>query len=293
MRIKMTLKEIQFAKMHGLGNDYIVINEMYDEIIPESKKNEISAELCRRGFSIGADGVIFVCPSSSNDIRFRIFNSDGSEAEMCGNGIRCFAKYVYDKGILKQDKLSVETFGGVKIVNMTIENGMVATSKVDMGKSTFKASEVPVTSENEEFLDEELLVKGTPYRMTAVSVGNPHAVIFVDDVDEVPLNEAGPSIENHEAFPQRVNVHFVKILSENEIEMTTWERGAGFTYACGTGATSSVLAGFKLGKLENNVLVHLPGGDLQIEVYEKDGKLGAFMEGDAVLVFDGIMKLEI
>jgi len=289
----MTLKEIQFAKMHGLGNDYIVINEMNGEVIPELKKNKISAELCRRGFSIGADGVIFVCPSSSNDIRFRIFNSDGSEAEMCGNGIRCFAKYVYDRNILKKDEITVETLGGVKIVDMTIKNGKVVSSKVDMGESTFKSSEVPVISENDEFLEEELLVNGMPYRMTAVSVGNPHAVIFTDNIVEVPLNEVGPAIETHDAFPERTNVHFVKIINKNEIEMTTWERGAGFTYACGTGATSSVLAGFKLGKLENNVLVHLPGGDLHIEVYEKNGTLGAFMEGDAVLVFDGLIKIEI
>ena len=289
----MTLKEIQFSKMHGLGNDYIVIDETKEEIIPESKKNEVSAELCRRGFSIGADGVIFVCPSKTEDIRFRIFNSDGSEAEMCGNGIRCFAKYVYDRGIIKKEKINVETLGGIKIVDMQIINGEVASSKVDMGKATFKASEVPMISENEEFLDEKLNVEGTSYRMTAVSVGNPHAVIFTDDIDAVPLNEVGPAIETHEAFPQKTNVHFVKILSKNEINMTTWERGAGFTYACGTGATSCVLSGFKLGKLDNNVLVHLPGGDLRIEVYEEDGTLGAFMEGDAVLVFDGVIELNI
>lgn len=291
----MTLKEIQFSKMHGLGNDYIVIDETKEEIIPESKKNEVTAELCRRGFSIGADGVIFVCPSTSDetDIRFRIFNSDGSEAEMCGNGIRCFAKYVYDRGIIKKEKINVETLGGIKIVDMQVKNGEVSSSKVDMGKATFKASEVPMISENEEFLDEELNVEGTSYRLTAVSVGNPHAVIFTDDIDAVPLNEVGPAIETHEAFPQKTNVHFVKILSKNEINMTTWERGAGFTYACGTGATSCVLSGFKLGKLDNNVLVHLPGGDLRIEVYEKDGSLGAFMEGDAVMVFKGAIKINI
>ena len=160
----MNLKEIKFSKMHGLGNDYVVIDETKEEVIPESKKNEVSAELCRRGFSIGADGVIFVCPSTSDetDIRFRIFNSDGSEAEMCGNGIRCFSKFVYDKGIMHKEKLNVETFGGTKIVNMQVKNGEVASSKVDMGKATFKTSEVPMISENEEFLDEELMVEGTP-----------------------------------------------------------------------------------------------------------------------------------
>ncbi len=289
----MTLKEVNFSKMHGLGNDYIVIDETGGEVIPEERKNEVSAELCRRGFSIGADGVIFVCHSTSEDIRFRIFNSDGSEAEMCGNGIRCFAKYVYDRGILKKDKINVETLGGMKIVDMNIKNGEVASSKVDMGLATFKAAKVPIISENEEFLDEELIVEGNPYRLTAVSIGNPHAVIFVDDLDKVPLNKIGPAIENHEAFPQKTNVHFVKIISKGEIDIITWERGAGYTYACGTGATSCVLAGFKLGKLNNNVLVHLPGGDLQIKVYEKDWAIGAFMEGDAVLVFDGVIEIAL
>jgi len=287
----MTLKEIQFSKMHGLGNDYIVIDETEEEIIPEERKNEVCAELCRRGFSIGADGVIFICPSKSEDIKFRIFNSDGSEAEMCGNGIRCFAKYVYDKGIVKKDKLNVETLGGMKVVDMNVENGEVTSSKVDMGLSTFKALEVPVISENKDFIDEKLIVNGKTIRMTALSVGNPHAVIFVDDLKKVPLNELGPAIETHEAFPQKTNVHFVKILNKKEIDIITWERGAGYTYACGTGATSCALAGFRLGKLDNDVLVHLPGGDLQIEVYEKYGALGAFMEGDAVLVFHGIIQL--
>ena len=289
----MSLKEIKFSKMHGLGNDYVVIDETSEEIIPEDKKPEITLELCKRGFSIGADGVIFVTPSTSEDIRFRIFNSDGSEAEMCGNGIRCFSKFIYDKGIIDKEKINVETLGGTKKVNLTIKDGKVASSKVNMGNATFKTSEIPMTSDKEEFLDGELIVCGEPIKMAVVSVGNPHAVIFTDNLDDVPLNEMGPVIETHEAFPQKINVHFVEILSKNEIDMITWERGAGVTFACGTGATSCVLAGFKLGKLDNDVLVHLPGGDLKINVYENNGTLGAFMEGDAVLVFDGSMKIEL
>ena len=288
----MSLKEIKFSKMHGLGNDYVVIDETSEEIIPEDKKPEITLELCKRGFSIGADGVIFVTPSTSEDIRFRIFNSDGSEAEMCGNGIRCFSKFIYDKRIIDKEKINVETLGGTKKVNLTIKDGKVASSKVNMGNATFKTSEIPMTSDKEEFLDGELIVGGKPLKMSAVSVGNPHAVIFTDNLDNVSLNEMGPVIETHEAFPQKTNVHFVKILSKNEIDMITWERGAGVTFACGTGATSCVLAGFKLEKLDNDVLVHLPGGDLKINVYENNGTLGAFMEGDAVLVFDGSMKIE-
>jgi len=289
----MALKEIQFSKMHGLGNDYIVIDETKGEVIPEEKKNEVSFNLCRRGFSIGADGVIFVCPSATEDIRFRIFNSDGSEAEMCGNGIRCFVKYVYDKGVLRKNVLDMETLGGTKKVALTIKNDSVSSVKVDMGFATFKPSEIPVISEKGEVIQEELEIEGRTYTVTAVSVGNPHAVIFTENIDDVPLSEVGPLIETHETFPQKTNVHFVKIMSRNEIDMITWERGAGMTFACGTGATSCVISAFKLGTVDEKVLVHLPGGDLQIEVYENNGQLGGFMEGDAVLVFDGIMQLEI
>ncbi|MBZ9570059.1 diaminopimelate epimerase [Methanobrevibacter sp. TMH8] len=289
----MNLSGLKFSKMHGLGNDYVVINEFDHEIIPENEKNTFSIEICKRGFSVGADGVIFVCPATDNgDIKFRIFNADGSEAEMCGNGIRCFSKYVYDNDIIKKDKLNVETLGGLKIVEITPdkENKNISSLfKVDMGISTFKTAEIPMIAETEEFLDETLVVDGEEISMTTISVGNPHAVIFTENAEKIDLNNYGPAIENHESFPQRINVHFVEIISKNEIKMITWERGAGFTYACGTGATSCVLSGFKLGILDNNVLVHLPGGDLEIEVYKKDDELGAFMKGEAELVFTGKM----
>jgi diaminopimelate epimerase len=282
-----------FHKMHGLGNDYVVIDESTEEIIPEEKKPEIAAELCTRGFSVGADGVIFVVPSLEEDIRFRIFNSDGSEAEMCGNGIRCFAKYVYENDVLKQKKMSVETLGGTKELTLHVENGTVKSTRVNMGIATFKTSEIPMSSDEEEFIDEELLVDGEPLKLTAINVGNPHAVIFTDNLEGVALDHRGPLIENHDAFPERTNVHFVGVVSPQEVEMLTWERGAGFTMACGTGATSTVIAGYKLGLLQKDVGVHLPGGDLQITVYEKNGQLGAFMEGDAVSVFEGIMELDL
>jgi diaminopimelate epimerase len=282
-----------FHKMHGLGNDYVVIDESIEEIIPEEKKPEISAELCTRGFSVGADGVIFVVPSAGEDIRFRIFNSDGSEAEMCGNGIRCFGKYVYENDVLKQKKMSVETLGGTKELTLHVENGIVKSIRVNMGIATFKTSEIPMDCDEEEFIDQELLVDDEPLKLTAISVGNPHAIIFTDNLEGVALDHLGPLIENHDAFPERSNVHFVGVVSPQEVEMLTWERGAGFTMACGTGATSTVIAGYKMGLLQKDVLVHLPGGDLQITVYEKDGKLGAFMEGDAVSVFEGIMELDL
>jgi len=282
-----------FHKMHGLGNDYVVIDESTEELIPEDKKGEISAELCTRGFSVGADGVIFVSPSIEADIRFRIFNSDGSEAQMCGNGIRCFAKYVFENDVIKEKQMSVETLGGIKELTLQVENSNVKSIKVDMGTATFKTSAVPMATDEEEFIDQELLVDGEPLKLTAISVGNPHAIIFTDNLEDVALDHMGPIIENHKAFPERINVHFVGVVSPQEVEMLTWERGAGFTMACGTGATSTVIAGYKLGLLEKNVLVHLPGGDLKIAVYEKDNKLGGFMEGDAVSVFEGIMELDL
>lgn len=287
-------KLITFSKMHGLGNDYIVIDESKKNIIPEDKKPEIVEEICRRGFSIGADGVIFVTPPKEDgDIRFRIFNSDGSEAEMCGNGIRCFAKYVYENEIVHSEEMLVETLGGLKEVDLDVEAGEVKSSSVDMGSATFKTTEIPMISDEDEFIDSVLDVEGEPIRMTVVNVGNPHAVIFTENVENIELNKLGPQIENHQAFPEKINVHFVNIINRNEIEMLTWERGAGFTLACGTGATACVIAGYKLGKLDEEVEVHLPGGELLIIIYEMDEETTLFMEGEAVLVFDGVMELEI
>jgi diaminopimelate epimerase len=282
-----------FHKMHGLGNDYIVIDEFSEEIIPEDKKAEIVSELCTRGFSIGADGVIFVSSSNTADIKFRIFNSDGSEAEMCGNGIRCFGKYVYENDVLKQDQMKVETLGGIKELILNVERGNVTSIRVDMGKSTFKTLDVPMISDEDEFIDQELKVDDVTLKLTAINVGNPHAVIFTENLEEVALDRLGPLIETHDSFPERTNVHFVNVVSPEEVEMLTWERGAGFTMACGTGATSTVITSYKLGLTSEDVLVHLPGGNLQITVYEDRDRLGAFMEGDAVNVFEGIMELDL
>jgi diaminopimelate epimerase len=288
-------KLILFSKMHGLGNDYIIIDESREEIIPLNKKPIVVKELCRRGFSVGADGVIFVSPASfpGADIRFRIFNSDGSEAEMCGNGIRCFSEFVYENGIVPKRNMRVETPAGVKELKITVGHGKVKSSKVDMGFATFKTSEIPMITDEDEFLEKELQLDGEAVKMSVVSVGNPHAVIIISYLDKVPLETLGPLIETHDAFPQKINVHFVNILNRNEIEMITWERGAGVTFACGTGATSSAIVGYKLGKLDDHVLVHLPGGDLKIDVYEKNGLLGALMEGDSVLVYDGLIEIGV
>lgn len=285
---------LKFTKMHGLGNDYVVIDESQTEVVPEEIKAEVCEKLCNRRFSVGADGVIFVAPTNRNDadIRFRIFNADGSEAEMCGNGIRCFAKFVYENSILVKEEMGVETLGGVKKLLLTLQEGTVTSIRVDMGTATFNPSEIPLDTDEKEFLDQKIVVAERPVKMTAVSVGNPHAVVFTDDIESVPLEKIGPLIECHPLFPHRTNAHFVRVLERNEIEMITWERGTGVTLACGTGATSSVLAGYRLGLLDGNVLVHLPGGKLKISVYQDDDKLGAFMEGDAVTVFNGCIELK-
>ncbi|MEG3225249.1 MAG: diaminopimelate epimerase [Methanobacteriales archaeon Met13] len=283
---------VLFSKLQGLGNDYVIIDESEETVIPEDKKPEVVEELCQRGFSIGADGVIFVAPSTMADTRFRIFNADGSEAEMCGNGIRCFGKFVYENRIVEAEEIKVETIGGIKTLTLNVEDGEVVSSRVDMGLASFLTREIPMVTEKEEFIDEELEVGGIKFPLTAVNVGNPHAVIFTDDLKEVALAELGPILENHEAFPERTNVHFVRIVQPDEVEMITWERGAGFTLACGTGATSVALAGYRLGQLDKNVLIHLPGGNLEISVYHENGNLGAFMEGDALMVFEGIIEVE-
>lgn len=284
---------LNFTKMHGLGNDYVVVDESKAEIIPEDKKAGVAKELCNRRFSIGADGVIFISPSTKDaDIRFRIFNADGSEAEMCGNGIRCFSKFVYENDILSSEKMRVETMTDIKELLLTVDQGIVTSIRVDMGTTTFKPAEIPMNTSEKEFLNQEMVVDGTPLKMTVLSVGNPHAVIFSEDINSVPLEGIGPKIEYHPAFPQRINAHFVRVIERDEIEMITWERGSGVTLACGTGATSSVLAGYKLGLLDEDVLVHLPGGELHITVYHDGDELGAYMEGDAVVVFEGSIELE-
>ena len=278
---------IKFSKMHGIGNDFVIIDESKGKVISEDEKPEMCQKLCHRNFGVGGDGVLFVEPSDIADIGYRMFNPDGSEAEMCGNGIRCFADFIYRKNILRKEKISVETRAGIKTIEITLENDEPVLFKVDMGPATFKASDIPMISDSDEFLNSPLHVIDRDFNLTAVSVGNPHAIIFVDNLDEIDIEKYGPAIECHEAFPEKINVHFTEVKSKNEASMMTWERGAGVTLACGTGATSTAIAGFKLGLFESEIKLHLPGGDLNFEVYRKDGETGAFMTGPARLVFDG------
>ena len=283
----LNLKGLKFSKMHGIGNDFPIINEFEGEVIPEADKPEACRILCHRNFGVGGDGVLFVEPSDVADIGYRMFNPDGSEAEMCGNGIRCFGDFVYRKGILKQEKMTVETKAGIKTIEITLNGDEPELFKVDMGTSTFKTPKIPMISDEEEFIDAKLDVLDITFNVTAISVGNPHAIIFVDDVESIDIDKYGPAIEAHEVFPEKINVHFVEVISENEGKMITWERGAGVTLACGTGATSTAISGYKLGLFGENILLHLPGGDLNFTVYEKDDELGAFMQGPAELVYDG------
>ncbi|MCX8176707.1 MAG: diaminopimelate epimerase [Candidatus Bathyarchaeota archaeon] len=278
------VERLSFWKMHGLGNDYIVIDNM-DDRIRSREMPELAMRLCRRRFSVGADGLIFACPSKNADVRMRIFNPDGSEAEMCGNGIRCLAKFCYENHIVTKKSFTVETLAGTRNVWLTINSSdmEVASVKVDMGEPAFNREAIPMLGTGT-FINEELKVNGTNFRATCLSVGNPHCVIFVEDVENVPLSQLGPLIENHELFPRRVNVEFVQIISPVEIKVRVWERGVGETLACGTGACASVVAGCKLGKTGSRVKVNLSGGTLTVHY---DGRI--FMDGPAVKVFAGTL----
>jgi len=269
---------MKFWKMHGLGNDYIIIDDRESRLDDPSK---VAQMLCKRRFSVGADGLLIVNTSKQADVRMRIFNADGSEAEMCGNGIRCFAKYCYENGIVAKEEMCIETLAGVKMVWLTMKKGRIEEVKVDMGKPVFDRSKIPMVGEGR-CVDEELMVDGRKLKITCLSIGNPHCVIFVDDVADYPVQELGPKIENSPLFPNRTNVEFVQIMSSKEVNVRVWERGCGETLACGTGAAASVVASSLLKKTDSSVLVHLLGGILQIEYDDR-----VLMTGGVEKVFEG------
>jgi diaminopimelate epimerase len=276
---------MKFWKMHGLGNDYVVIDNR-DRRIGDDEAAELALKLCKRRFSIGADGVLFVSNSTSADAKMRIFNSDGSEAEMCGNGIRCFAKYCYENNIARKGELVIETLAGNKRTWLTVEGGVVQSVMVDMGMPVLERSKIPMVGQGT-FINEELQVDGEAYKATCLSVGNPHCVIFVDSLDDFPVERVGPKIESHQLFPKRTNVEFAQVLGENEVKLRVWERGCGETLACGTGACATVVAGNLLEKLGGKVLVHLLGGDLTVEYADL-----LLMTGAAEKVFEGTLFKE-
>lgn len=273
---------MKFTKMHGIGNDYVYINCFEEEIKEPAKLAPIISD---RHFGVGSDGLILILPSKVAACRMRIFNADGSEAQMCGNGIRCVAKYVYDHKITRKNPLTVETMAGVKTIHLFTENGKVSKARVNMGKPRLIRSEIPMLGKETQVVDEILTInKGISFRITCVSMGNPHCVIFVDNLDTIDIQKYGSEIECHQVFPERTNVHFVQVHSPEEVTMKTWERGSGITMACGTGASAVCVAGVLNKKTERKVLAHLPGGDLELEWVE-DGNV--YMTGPATEVFTG------
>lgn len=275
---------MKFSKMHGCGNDYIYIDGSREHIGQEDKP-ELVKRLSDRHFGVGGDGVIFINPAQEADFEMEMYNADGSRAEMCGNGIRCVAKYVYDKGLTEKKCITVVSAGQVKTLNMTIHNKKVELVKVNMGEPELTAQKVPVISEQEQVIDEPVLVQGREYRMTCVSMGNPHAVVFVENVADLELEAIGPYFEQHERFPKRTNTEFVRVIDRHTVEMRVWERGTGETLACGTGASAVVVACILNGLTEEQVTVRLLGGELEIYWDRKENFV--YMTGPASFVFDG------
>lgn len=275
---------MKFTKMHGCGNDYIYVDGAREKI-PMEKKPELVRKLSDRHFGIGGDGVIFINPSTEADFEMEMYNMDGSRAEMCGNGIRCVAKFVYDKGLTDKTKISVISCGKIKYLDLTIVDGKVSTVKVNMGSPVLKAVDIPVISDGEQVISERIEVEDTPYEMTCVSMGNPHAVVFVEDVSNFPLEKVGPLFEKHVRFPNHTNTEFVKVLDDKTVEMRVWERGTGETLACGTGACATVVACVLNGLTKEQVTVKLLGGNLQVK-WDREADL-VYMTGEAATVFEG------
>lgn len=277
---------MKFTKMHGCGNDYVYVNCFEERV---ENPGEISKKVSDRHFGIGSDGLILICPSDIADFRMRMYNSDGSEGAMCGNGVRCIAKYVYDYGLTDKTYISLETKAGIKYLDLTVENGKVAMVKVDMGAPITKPEDIPAVSDKNIIIDEPIVVDGDQYRITCVSMGNPHGVVFVDDTDSIEIEKLGPKFEHHEMFPDRVNTEFIQVIDRRHIKMRVWERGAGETLACGTGTCASVYACILNGLTENSVDVELLGGTIHID-YDKE-KNTIFMTGPATVSFDGEIDL--
>lgn len=256
------VKKLAFTKTQALGNDFIIINGARDDI---HIGRELVVKLCRRRLGIGADGLIIIRSSDSADFFMQFFNPDGSEAEMCGNGIRCFAKYLYDRKLVNKNQITVETIAGEREVSLLFEEDEVVGARVSMGKPIFNPKEVPVLLEGNEIIDYELSIDGDKLKITCLSIGNPHVVVLVEEVVDDLVKTLGPKLESHSIFPNRTNVEFVKVLGKSEIEVRVWERGVGETLACGTGACSAVVAAQKVGKVEGNVKVKLLGGYAYVE----------------------------
>ena len=283
------MKKLRFTKMHGISNDYVYIST-FDQ--PEEDWEQLAIRLSDRRTGIGGDGIILVCPSDIADAKMRIFNADGSEGMMCGNGIRCVGKFVYDKGLVPADKttVTIDTLSGIKTLELTVRDGKVQSARVDMGAAILDPAEIPVVFDKEKMIDEGLTVDGREWRVTAVSMGNPHCVTFVDDVDGLSLEKLGPHFEHHPAFPERVNTEFVKVIDDHTLQMRVWERGSGETWACGTGACATAVAACLNGYCQKgeDITVRLRGGDLVINYTDET----VIMTGPASTVFEGEVEIE-
>jgi diaminopimelate epimerase len=287
---------MHFTKMQGLGNDYVYVDCVRHP--PPKDPPVLSRRISDRHFGVGSDGLILICPSERADVRMRIFNADGSEGEMCGNGIRCVAKYVYERGIATKLRLTVETGRGVLTLDLTVQGKKVESVRVDMGEPLLRPAEVPTTLPGEHVVNVPLpdwpegrnigaglALADTEQGVTCVCTGNPHAVFFCRDVSKVPLDVVGPVLEHAPFFPRRANIHFVQVINPREVVMRTWERGSGITLACGTGASAVCVAGVLSGRTGRQLLTHLPGGDLRLEWCERDNHV--YKSGPTVEVFEG------
>ena len=273
---------MKFTKMEGLGNDYVYINCFQEKV---ENPGELAIRYSNRHFGIGSDGVILIKPSEIADCCMDMYNADGSRSEMCGNGIRCVGKYVYDYGLTDKTEISVETLAGIKYLKLILKDGKVDLVTVDMGEPELQADKIPVALRLDEVIDQPIQVGNTVYQMTCVSMGNPHAVVFVDAVDKFPLETVGPLFEHHVMFPNRVNAEFIEVLNRKEVNMRVWERGTGETLACGTGACASTVACILNHKTEDEITLHLLGGDLKVAWDREKNKI--YMTGPARVVFDG------
>lgn len=276
---------MKFTKMQGIGNDYVYVNCFEEKVEDPAALAKFVSD---RHFGIGSDGLILIKPSKNADFTMDMYNADGSQGEMCGNGIRCVAKYVYDKGLTDQQQISIETLAGIKYLDLTVEDGKVVLVRVDMGEPELIAEKIPVIADSEKVIDAPIEIDGTTYHMTCVSMGNPHAVVYVDDVDNLSIEEIGPKFESHERFPRRVNTEFVKVLDRHTVQMRVWERGSAETLACGTGACAVAVSCILNGLTEDEVTVKLLGGDLEIQWDQE--KNTVYMTGPATVVFDGELK---
>lgn len=276
---------MKFTKMQGAGNDYIYVN-CFEETVPNV--NETAKKLSDRHFGIGSDGLVLICPSDKADFKMDMYNADGTQAEMCGNASRCVGKYVYDKGLTDKTTVTLETLAGIKILDLNVEDGSVKSVRVNMGSPILAPRDIPVNSDEERFVEQKITVDGKEYTVTCVSMGNPHAVVFMDkaeDVDSLRIEEIGPKFENHEMFPRRINTEFAVPIDGSTIKMRVWERGAGETLACGTGACATLVAAVLCGKVEKEADLELIGGTLHIEWDKNENKV--YMTGPAEFVFDG------